>query len=99
MKNKNSVVAALDPENNNFVAYIASFAIFNKVHSLRRAQIALLKVDKALTIILPKYFVFANIFSSELAVELLKHMEIKNYIMNLVNGKQPLYRPISYLGQ
>ncbi len=55
------------------------------MHSLRKAQIAQLKADEVFTKVSSKYADFAGIFSPTLAVELLEHMEINNYAIELVD--------------
>ena len=49
-----------------------------------RAQIALLKSNKASTSISPKYVDFADIFFKDLVVELLKYTKINDYTINLI---------------
>ena len=61
------------------------------MHLSRRAQITHLKADKALTKVLSEYADFANIFSLKLAVELLKHTEINDHTIKLVDNWQFLY--------
>lgn len=41
-----------------------------------------------------KYSEFEDIFSLKLAAELLEHIEIRNNVINLVDGKQPPHKPI-----
>lgn len=53
-----------------------------------------MKVDKTLIKIFSKYVVFANFFLLKLALELFKHTSIKNYIIDLIDNKQPLYNTI-----
>ena len=55
------------------------------MHSLKRAQIAHLKVDKAPIKVFSKYADFTDVFSLKLAIKLLKHMKINNYIIELVD--------------
>ena len=55
------------------------------MHSLKRAQIDYLKVDKAPTKIPSKYANFADIFSPNLGVELLECTKIKDYVIKLVD--------------
>lgn len=45
-----------------------------------------------------EYPEFADVFSPESAVELLKHTTINNYALVLVKGQQLFYRPIYSLG-
>ena len=55
------------------------------MHSLRRAQIAHLEVDKATSDIPDKYADFIDIFSPKLAVKFPEHIKINNYTIELVN--------------
>ena len=54
--------------------------------------------NEALTSILTEYSDFAEVFSSELASELLEYTRIKNHAIELVDNQQPLYGPIYSLG-
>ena len=56
------------------------------MHLLKKAQIAQLKEDKALTKVCSKYTDFIDIFLSRLAIELLKYIEINDYIIKFVNN-------------
>lgn len=80
-------IVAFDPENEVFVVYIALYAIFNKIYPCCRAQIELVQFNKARTIVFPKYSNIADIFSPKLEVELSKYIQIKDHIINLINGK------------
>ena len=55
------------------------------MHSLKRAQIAYLKANKALIEILSKYIDFANVFLSKLAVEFAKYSRINNPVIKLID--------------
>ena len=57
----------------------------NKGHLSRRAQIAYLKANKAFSEMPSEYTDFADVFSPKLVVELLKHMEINNDPIELVD--------------
>ncbi len=86
---KKFVVIALDPDHKAFVVYVAvlniSSNVGNKIYLSKKAQIAYLKIDKALKELTNKYVDFINIFSSELATELSKHTYMNNYTIKLVN--------------
>ena len=69
----------------------------DKLHFSKRAQIAHMKVDKALTKDLGKYIDFADVFLSKLAIKLLKHMRINNHAIKLVDNWQSSYGSIYYL--
>ena len=57
----------------------------NEMHPLKRAQIAYLKADKALTKILNKYVDFVDVFSLKLAAEFLEHTKINYHAIKLVD--------------
>ena len=44
--------------------------------------------------ILAEYLDFADVFFLDLTSELLKHTRINNHAIKLVDGQQPLYKPI-----
>lgn len=47
-----------------------------------------------LTTVSKEYSNFINVFSLKLAAKLSEYNKINNYIINLIDGKQPLYVPI-----
>ena len=53
----------------------------DKVHILKKAQIAYLKVDKAFSKMLNKYADFANVFLLKLAAKILEHIKINNLVI------------------
>ena len=67
------------------------------MHLSKRAQIAYLKADEALTKVPSKYTDFADVFSPKLVAKLLEH-RISNHVIKLVNDRQPLYGLIYSLG-
>ncbi len=93
---KEFAAAALDPEHEAFVVHIAALSIDtgDEVHPSRRAQIAHLKANKALTKIPSEYADFADVFSPKLAVELPEHTRINDYAIELMDDRQPPYGPI-----
>ncbi len=56
------------------------------MHPSKWAQIAHLKVDKVPTKVTSKYTDFADVFLSNLAVELPKHTKINNHAIDLVDN-------------
>ena len=64
------------------------------VHPFQRSQIFGLIVKEAPIKVSAKYLDFADIFSLDLLSQLSKYTRINNYTMKLVDGQQPLYRPI-----
>ena len=68
------------------------------MHPSKKAQIAHLKVEKVLIKVFSEYIKFADIFLPKVVIELPKHMEINNYVIQLVNNWQTLYSFINSLG-
>ena len=97
---KEFAAAALDQEHEAFVVYIATLSVDlgDEMHSLRKAQIAHLKADKAPSKVPSKYANFADVFSPKLAAELLEYTEINDHAIELVDDQQPPYGPIYSLG-
>ena len=56
------------------------------MHPSKMAQIAYLKVDKALTKVLNKYINFTDIISSKLTVEFTRYIGINDYTIELVDN-------------
>ncbi len=56
------------------------------MHPSKKAQIAHLKADEASTKVPSKYANFVDVFSPELAAELLKHIEINNHAIELADN-------------
>ena len=94
-KNK-FAAAAFDPEDKAFVVYVAALSVNlgDKVHASKKAQIAYLKVDQALTKVFGKYIDFVDVFSSKLATKLPKHTGINDHAIELVDNWQPQYGSI-----
>lgn len=85
----------LDLESMTFVVHIASlnsvmlssFSLFKlDVHPSRRPRISGLIVKKVITKIPNKYVDFVDIFYLDLASKLLKHIQINNHTIELVNN-------------
>ncbi len=83
------IAIALNPEHKAFVVQVValniSFDISDEMHSLRKAQRAHLKVDEAPIEVFNKYANFADVLLPKLDIELLKHMNINNYTIKLVD--------------
>ena len=89
------VAVALNLEYETFVIHVAFLnSILFNVYFFCRTQISDLIAKKAPTIVSNKYVNFADMFSLNLASKILKHIKINDYAIELVDGKQPLYRPI-----
>ena len=108
MGKKEFTAAALDPESETFVVYVASFnsdtspssfPLELDVHPSRRPQISGLIAEEASTKVPAKYSDFADIFSLDLASKLPEHTGINDHAIKLVKGcQQPPYGPIYSLG-
>ena len=96
---KEFLAATLDLEHEDFVVHIAALSIDlgDEVHPSKRAQIAHLKADEALTEVPSKYANFADVFSPKLAAEFPKP-RISNHAIKLVNDRQLPYGLIYSLG-
>ena len=89
----------LDENSKTFVVYITSFSSTPfVVYPSRRLQIFRLIAEKSLTKVPAEYSDFVDVFSPDLAFELLKHTEINDHAIKLVDGQQPPYGPIYSLG-
>ena len=90
--------AALNVNNETFVVHGAALAepTIMSIHPSCQAQVAALTSKK--TGIFAEYSDFSNIFSSDFAVELPKHIGINDHPVNLLDNKQLFYSPIYSLG-
>lgn len=93
IRKKDFATALLDPEDKNFVIYVAFLTIsnINKVYPFQRAQIVSFQVNKASTIIFLEYFNYGDIFFPKLVVELLKYTKINIHTIDYIDSKQPCY--------
>ncbi len=87
--------AALNKNSKTFVIYVLALAVAeSSIHPFQTAQIAALLWNKVLTEIPVKYFDYADVFSSDLAMELPENTGINEYVIKLIDGKQSPYGPI-----
>ena len=93
----------LDENSETFVIYIAALEVLiaMPIHPLKtflvqdfKSILATLQRNKAHTKIPSKYFNFADVFSSNLVIELTKNTSINKYAIELIKRKQQLYGPI-----
>lgn len=85
----------MDEDSKTFVIYMIILkATRIMIHSFQETQIAARQWNKALTKLQSKYVDFAAVFYFDLAIKLLKNTSTKKYAIELVEGKQPTYRPI-----
>ena len=99
--------AALDENSEMFVVHFAALGVPGAakiagilIHPNRvnQVQVTTLQQDKAPTEIPPEYADYADTFSPDLAMELPENTGINEYVIELVEGKQPPYSPIYSLG-
>ena len=104
---KEFAAAALDPESETFVVHVASLSsdaspssspLELDVHPSRRPQVSGLIAEEAPTTVSAEYSDFADVFSPDLASELLEHTGINDHAIELVDGQQPPYESIYSLG-
>ncbi len=85
--------AVLDENLETFVVYVSALEAM-MIYPSRAAQIAALQWDKAPTEIPAEYPNLADVFSSDLAIELPENTNLNEHAIKLVEGKQPPYGPI-----
>ena len=105
---KEFAAAALDPKHETYIIYIAPLSSTPvaslkstslDVHPSRRPQISSLIAKEVLTKVPVEYSNFVDVFSPDLASELLEHSGINDHAIELVESyQQPSYRPIYSLG-
>lgn len=78
-----------DPENETFIVHIALLSSDFDEHPSNRAQIALFKIDEALTFVLSKFADFANVFPLNITIKLPKYTGINNPTINPMKDQQP----------
>ena len=80
-------IAALNLEHKTFVVYRAVLCIDfdNNVYISKKAQMAYLKVNKALIKVLSKYTDFIDILLPKQAAKLPKHIKINNHTIKFVD--------------
>ena len=91
----------MDEKSETFVVYVAALETLLAgiaIHLSRVAQILALIQDEASTKVPNKYEDYADVFSFDLAMELLKNIGINEHIIKLQDSKQSLYGPIYSLG-
>ncbi len=85
--------AALDENLKTFVVNISALEA-TTIHPSRAAQIAALQWDKVCIEIPAEYSDYGDVFSSDLAMELPENTGINELVIELLDGKQPPYKPI-----
>ena len=104
---KEFAAVALNPEHERYVVHVGSVRsdaspssspLELDVHPSFRPQVSGLIAEEAPMKVPAKYLDFADVFSPDLASELLEHTKINNHAIELVDGQQPPYGPIYSLG-
>ena len=86
---------ALDKNSEIFVVHVVAFKNLELViHPSRAFLLTALQQDKAPTEIPPKYADYVDVYSSDLVMELPENTGMNEHAIELVEGKQPPYRPI-----
>ena len=62
-----------------------------------KAQVGILLFNESFMAVLMEYSNYNNVFSTKNIVELLKHMRIYDYVIELEENKQSSFRPIDSL--
>ena len=96
VEKKEFAAAALDPEHETFVVYVASLNLVPGIYPDREAQIAFLLIEEVK--IPDEYLDFTDVFSEEKALVLPERTELNEHAIDLEDGKQPPYGPIYSLG-
>ena len=94
IRKKKFTATTFNQENKSLVIHVNSIIQNWDIYPFWGAQIALLKVDETLNSVSLKYANFAEVFSTNLAIELPDHTGIDDHIINLIKGHQPSYRLI-----
>lgn len=74
-----------------FVIHVVALEAEVLIYLSQAAEIATPMQDKAPTKILVKYIEYVDVFSFDLVLELSKNTGINEHVIELVEGKQPLY--------
>lgn len=93
---KEFVTIAFDLDDKILVVYPAFFTSSN-IYSSSETYIALLKANEISTAILLEYVNFANNFSLNLKAKYLEHTKIFDGANNLIDSKQPFYKPTRFM--
>ncbi len=88
--------AALDENSETFVVHVLALETIT-IHSSQAAQIVILQCNKASIKILAKYSNYADLFSTDLVIELPENTGMNKHIIKLIDGKHLPYAPIHTL--
>ena len=84
---KEFATTAMNKNFETFLVHVASVIEIILIHLARKAQIAVLQVDKTPIKIPVKYSDYANVFSSDLEMELFENTDMNEHIIKLINRK------------
>lgn len=93
---KEFAATVLDKNVKTFEIYLAtlSAALAIQVYFFFQAQVKLLLTDKAFVKVLSKYLDYTDVFSFDLVIGQFENSSMNEYIIELVKGKYPPYKPI-----
>ncbi len=95
IKKREFAKAALDENSETFVVHVSVLDVAEPlIHPFRAAQIATLQWDKASTKIPAEYSDYADVFSSDLAMELPENTGMNEHAIELIERNQLPYGPI-----
>lgn len=89
------VKVTLDKNSEMFIIYIITLEtsqLVILVHLFQRSLLAALQLDMTTTKNFSRYVDYADVFSSDLAIELLKNTNMNEHIIKLIESKQPSYK-------
>ncbi len=86
---------AMDENSETFFVHMSALDVAELlIHPFQEAQIAALQWDKAPTKIPAEYSDSVDVFSLDLAMEQLENTRMNELVIELIDGKQPPYKPI-----
>lgn len=93
IRKKKFVAVVLDLKDEIFMVHKA-FLVSSDIYPFCKTKIVLLKANETFTAVLLEYTDFTDIFSPDLITKLLKYSGINDLIINLIDSKWLLYKPI-----
>lgn len=88
-------ITAPDKNSEIFIVHVVALeALELAIFSFRTPLLLTLQQDKAPAKICPEYADYVDVFSTNLAIQLPENTGMNEYVIELVESKQPSYRPI-----
>lgn len=87
MNKREFTKVAINENSETFVIYVVALKVKSTIHPSRAIQIITLQQDKAPTKVPTKYSNYANVFSSDLAIELPKNSGMYEHDIELIDSK------------